>query len=141
MNQELFEIKLNSEARSNLRRFTIVARWVILAGIGISLVHIISTVFHHIDYSNYDLENYPLLKAEYKFLPYYTALYCILFYSQLYCYWKAARLIRKALRYSSTEIMTSAFRSLWKYAAFTLATVLLSFASYGFELFRLIKGG
>jgi hypothetical protein len=137
--QDLFEIKLTASGKIYIRKFAIIARIIILVGIIISFIHIASTVMWQINLEKYDLGKNSDLWLEYKVLPYYTLVYCILFYSQMYFYWQATKFLRKGLQYNDEKTFNKAFRSLFRYVVFGVASILLSALSYGFELYRYIK--
>lgn len=135
----LFDVKVNASGKLYLRKFAGIARAIILVGLFISLIHLSSTVLRHLTYKSYDLSGNRELWLEYQLLPYYTAIYCILFYPQMYFYWQTTKYLRKGLECNDEETFNKAFRSLYRYAVFGIATVLLSVLSYGFELYEFIK--
>jgi hypothetical protein len=139
LNQDdLFDIKVNTSGKLYLRKFAALARIIILISILISLLNITSTIFRHISLRGYDLSNYPTARLEYKFLPYYAALYCILFFPQMYFYWQATKYFRKGMEIKDEATFNKAFRSLFLYSLFGVATILLSALSYSFELYSFI---
>jgi len=136
----LFEIKINASGKHYIRKFSFFARVTILIGIGISLIHITSSLIHYyfiFDESNYG--DYKYLLLEYKLLPYYIVFYCLLFYTQMYFYWQVVKYLKKGLDYNDEEIFNKAFPILFRYSVFGVASLLLSSIFYGFELFVLIK--
>ena len=136
---DLFEIKLNASGKIYIRKFVIFSRLIILIGIVISLIHIASALIRYftLDVSTY--ENFKYLLLEQKLLPYYTAFYCLLFYPQMYLYWKVTRHLNEGLNYNDEETFNKAFHAFFRYSIFGVASLLLSLISYGFELFVFIK--
>jgi len=137
--KDLFEIKLNESGRIFILKFAFLARIIIVLGIIISLIHIASTVIRYIIFDPSVYSSYPYLLLENSFLPYYTVFYCILFYTQMYFYWQLTKYLRKGLKYKDEQMFNRAFRSLFRFSAFGVASMILSLLSYGFELFVFIK--
>ena len=135
---DLFEIKVTASGKYYIQKFATVARAIIFVSILISLIHIASTVvgvmiFQPSRYAGY---KYILLQA--KLSPYYTVAFCIVLYLQLYSYWQVTRYLRIGLELNEEEKFNKAFKLLFRYSAFGLASVLLSLLNYGFELFTYI---
>jgi hypothetical protein len=137
--KDLFDIKLSASGKFYIRKFAIVARIIILTGLIISFIHIASTMIRYISFDSSLYAKYEYLSLENKLLPYYTAIYCILFYPQMYFYWQVTKYLRKGLDFNDDETFNKAFRALFRYSVFGLSSVLLSSLSYGFELFIFIK--
>ena len=136
---DLFELRVSTSGKIYIRKFAFFSRLIILISIVISLIHVASTLIRHftLDVSVYD--NYEYLKLENTLLPYYTALYCLLFYPQMYLYWQATRHFKKGLNYDDEKTFNKAFHTLFRNSVFGVISLLLSLISYGFELFVFIK--
>lgn len=137
--QDLFEIKLNDSGKLYIRKFAVIARIAIVIGIIISFIHIATTVMWYTNYAPLvdNRDSYFLL--EYRFLPYYIVFYCLLFYPQMYLYWQVTKYLRNGLKDINEQTFNKAFRSLFKFSVFGVASLLLSSLFYGFELFVFIK--
>ncbi|HEY6506241.1 MAG TPA: hypothetical protein VIZ28_19830 [Chitinophagaceae bacterium] len=137
--KDLFEIKLNDPGKMYIRKFAVLARVMILVGLFISLIHITSTVLRYTSFDPELYANYKYYLLEHKFLPYYTVIYCLLFYPQMYTYWQVTKCLRKGLNYNDEAVFNKAFQALFRYSVFGVILMALSVLSYGFELFVFIK--
>jgi len=139
-NEDLFDVKINSSGKYYFRKYAVVVRAIILAGILLSIIHIASSVLWLLVIRrDYPPEKGTDLWFEYKILPFYVLFYCILLYPQLFFYWRATKFIRLGLKNHDEDAFNNAFRNLFRYAVMALGSVLLSFLSYGFELYMYIK--
>jgi hypothetical protein len=136
---DLFDLKINPSAKIHIRRFAKIARISIVIGLLISFIHIASTVLRYSAFSESDYADYPYLLLENRLLPFYTIIYCLLFYPQLYLYWQVTQLLKKGLNYDDEQTFNKAFSALSRYALLGLILLMLSILSYGFELFVFIK--
>jgi|SRR5688572_8380834 len=136
--QELFEIKINESGKIFILKFAALARIIIVIGIIISFIHIASSAIWYItfDPTISNIDPYRLLN---RFLPYYITFYCLFFYPQIYFYWQVTKYFRKGLKYNDEQTFNKAFRSLVRFSAFGIASMILSSLFYGFELFIFIK--
>jgi len=132
---DLFEIRLTPWGKYYIRRFAAIARMIILAGILISFIHIASTVIGYIIFKPSQYAGYKYLLLENRLMPYYMALYCMLFYPQMYFYWQATKYLKRSLDFNDEDAFNKSFRSLFRSSVFGIASVLLSLLSYGAELF------
>lgn len=135
----LFQLKLNTSGKIYVRKFAFFSRIIILISIVITLVHIASTVIRYftLDPSVYD--NYEYLQLENTLLPYYTALYCLVFFLQMYLYWQATRHLKKGLNYDDEDTFNKAFHTLFRYSVVGVISLLMSLVFYGFDLFVFVK--
>jgi len=131
---DLFEVRVTRAGKYYIRKFAIIARIIILIGILISLVHVATTVISYIIFDPSKYTGYKYLLLEIRLLPYYTVLFCILFYPQLYYYWKVAKYLQEGLNLNDDDTFNKAFRSLFRYAVFGIASAFLSLLFYGLEL-------
>jgi hypothetical protein len=137
--KDLFELKISPSAKIHIRRFALIARISIVIGLLISFIHIASTVIRYRIFDTADYADYPYLLLENRLLPFYTIIYCLLFYPQIYLYWQVTHLLKKGLKYDDEQTFNKAFGALSRYALLGLILMVLSILSYGFELFVFIK--
>jgi hypothetical protein len=138
--QDLFDIKITASGKLYIRKFAIITRIIILIALIISGIHIATTAIAYIKFDPSLYAKYKLLVLENKLLPYYTFGYCLLFYPQMYFYWQATRYLKKGLNYNDEETFNKAFRALFLYSVFGVASIALSSLFYTFELYYSIKG-
>ena len=137
--QNLFDVKLSATGRYYIRRFAVLARIIILFGLIISGIHIASTVIAYVKFDPNLLKKYKLLVLQNKISPYYTFVYCLLFYPQMYFYWQVTRYLKKGLIYNDEETFNKAFHSLFRFSVFGLGSIVLSLGAYVLELLIFIK--
>ena len=138
--RELFDIKLTASGKLYIRKFAVLARTIILLGLVISFIHIATTVISYIKFDPSLYAKYKLLVLENKLLPYYTLVYCLLFYPQMYFYWQVTKCLKKGLNYNDEETFNRGFHALFRYSILGVASMALSSLFYGFELYYSIKG-
>ena len=137
--EDIFETRINDLGKLYIRKFSILVRAVIFAGIFISLIHISSTIVRYLLLKPYNFQPGSHDWWDYKLYPYYTLVYCILLYSQLYFYWQTTKYLQRGLMFNDEQTFNKAFRSLFRYALLGLISVSLSILSYGSELYGYLK--
>ena len=135
---DLFEIRVTPSGKYYIRRFAIIARIIIIISILISFIHIATAVVALIIFKPSQYASYKYLLLGTRLLPYYTVVFCIVLYLQMYSYWQVTKYLRKGLELNDEDRFNKAFESLYKYSLFGIVLALLSFLSYGFELFTYI---
>jgi hypothetical protein len=138
-NDDLFRIRINATAKPYINRFAFMVRIIILIGIVITFIHIASSTLWLLQMKKFDLVPGSARWYEYKILPYYVVIHCLLFYIYAFFYWQASKFLRKGIKYDSEEMFNKAFKSLFRYAAFAIVSLILSTISYGYELYVFIK--
>jgi len=135
---DLFEIKITGSGKYYIYKFASIAKLVILVSVLISLIHVATTVVGLLIFKPDRYAGYKYLLMERRLLPYYTVIFCIVLYLQLYFYWQVTRHLRVGVALNDEEKFNKAFQLLFRYSAFGLVSVLLSLFYYGFELFTYI---
>lgn len=137
--KDLFDIKLTTSGKTYIRKFAGVVRVAIFIGIIISLIYLTWAVIRTSRITSIVFEGDKLLRFQYKILPVYTAVHSILFFFQIYYYWKVSRYLSKGIGYNDEVTFNRSFMALYRNAVFGIITLILSLTMALFELYFEIK--
>lgn len=124
--ENLFEAKVNDTGRMYIRKFASIIKPVLLLGIIISLLRLAEEYIHAIKADPAIYRYNSLLSFENSLLPYYMTVHTIVFFFQVYFYWKTSRLLLRGINEDSEADLNNAFKALFQNAFYGLISLILS---------------
>jgi hypothetical protein len=137
--KDLFDIKLTASGKSYIRKFGAATRILIMVGILVSLIFIAGTIIRAVKVDPAIFASNKLLLFQHRIFPLYTAVYSILFFLQIYCYWKVSRDLSKGIDYNDEIKFNESFTALYRNAVFGITTLILSLLMNILDLYFLIE--
>jgi len=137
--QNLFDVKLNDPGKLYIRKFAVAARILILIGVLISLIFITGTIIRTVKVDPSIFANNKPLRLQHRIFPFYTVVYSILVFLQLYFYWKVSRCLSRGVNYNNELMFNESFAALYRNALFGIATLFLALLMNAFDLYLAAK--
>jgi hypothetical protein len=120
VHSDLFEIRLNENGIRYIRKFVILTRFIVLAGI-ISSMIIFVVSFGRIFFDVFD---YSILDAwqtlYFRLTPFFAFLLTVFYLFQLFYYWRIKRLLEDAIESKNEILFNASFLALLKNAGWGL---------------------
>jgi len=135
----LFDIRLNHEGVTAIKKFAKIAKWVMLLIILFSLISVTdSFASYFLTNRKYSFGN-KLVLLQSRIYPYYTLIYCGLAVIQTFNYLKVARNLSAAINNNDEIIFNRSFIYLFKNSIFAVLTLSLGFLMVAFRFYILIE--
>jgi hypothetical protein len=137
--KDLFGISISDSGKLYIRKFATVVRIVIFLGIILSVIHIAQVIIYAIKVNPAIYRHDSFLLFEHNIMPYYTAIYSILFFLQLYYYWKISNVLTRVINEGNDNLLNESFAALYHFAIYGMIIFILVLIFNLFDFYLTIR--
>ena len=123
---DFLEVRLDRTGIDQLKKLSVTTRWLFILGMLLTLLLFVRTVVHSPFMSAEEFSANLPLYLEAKLFNWYTALYCLFFAWQVWCYWQFARQANKGAALLDTAQFNHSFRALYRSSVLALVHLCLT---------------